>query len=281
MSKYKETILKSKQLDYSGNYKLADQIDSSLIKLAFESLKPISIINDYYEEIGKQKIESGFGRNSIRKSFIDWCNRNNYNYDDMTKRPVLKYLFEDQLWFKKLPAFTDKDRGFIPKPPKQQQPFKIITTQNPEERKKLFIDRFLDTAQLIAKQLNYKIPISVILGIMAFESGWATSNVAKTGNVFGLTGLEPLKQLTEYDVMAQFPLFLTGKKRYHDSQIFTLGRKYREKLNKQNLSQEQKEELIRKYIQRLKDAGYNSEPIPYVENVMRIIKENNFTQYDV
>jgi flagellum-specific peptidoglycan hydrolase FlgJ len=38
--------------------------------------------------------------------------------------------------------------------------------------------------------------------------------------------------------------------------------------------------MVQQYIQKLKDAGYNSEPLPYVKNVMNIIRQNNFTQYD-
>lgn len=282
MSKYSKITLKTLNLDISGNYNLADQIDQALIKIAAEYKKPLEIINEYYDQIGKYKIQEGYGRNTLRSSFISWCEKNNFNYDDMTKRPVLKYLFEDQEWFKNLPAFTNKDRGFIPKPPKQQQPWTTIEADTIEERKANFIKTFLPTAKLISKQTNYKIPTSVILGIMAFESGWTTSKKSKQGNVFGLTGTdEEFKTKTIYDVMSQLPLFLTGKKRYHDAKIFQLGTKYRQQLiQNRNLSQEQREELIENYIQRLKDAGYNSEPIPYVQQVMDIVRQNNFTQYD-
>lgn len=289
MSKYIRLASIINKLDKIGFYRLADKLESALIKLAADptepKLKPISMINDYYEEIGRNKIADGFGRNSLRDSFKLWCIKNNYNYDDMTRRPVLKYLFESQPWFKNLPAYTNKDRGFVSKPPRRNEPWRTINAPIDEQKKELFIKNYLDTAKLISRQTNYKIPVSVILGIMAFESGWTTSNKSKEGNVFGLTGLDEEfkrnKARTEYEVMSQLPLFLTGKKRYHDSQIFELGRRYKQKLKlNRSLSVAEKERLVQQYIQKLKDAGYNSEPIPYVQNVMNIIRQNNFTQYD-
>lgn len=289
MSKYYKITSIINNLDKVGLHKLADHLENLWLRIAAEpaepKLKPLSMINDYYNEIGRQKIADGFGRNSLRGSFIEWCKRNNYNYDDMTKRPVLKYLFESQSWFKSLPAYTNKDRGFVMKPPRRNQPWQTIKAPTIEEKKELFIKNYLDTAKLISRQTNYKIPVSVILGIMAFESGWTSSNKSKMGNVFGLTGLDEEfkrnKARTEYEVMAQLPLFLTGIKRYHDAQIFELGRRYKQQLKRnKNLSIGQREQMVQQYIQKLKDAGYNSEPLPYVQNVMNIIRQNNFTQYD-
>jgi uncharacterized FlgJ-related protein len=289
MSKYIKLASLINNLDRYGLYKLADHLESLWLKIAADpkevKLRPISMINDYYEEIGRQKINDGFGRNSLRDSFKEWCRIHNYNFDDMTRRPVLKYLFESQPWFKNLPAYTNKDRGFVMKPPKRDEPWRTINAPTDEEKKELFIKNYLDTAKLISRQTNYKIPVSVILGIMAFESGWTSSNKSKTGNVFGLTGLDEEfkrnKARTEYEVIAQLPLFLTGKKRYHDAQIFELGRRYKQQLKRnRNLTTQQKEQMVQNYIQKLKDAGYNSEPLPYVKNVMNIIRQNNFTQYD-
>lgn len=289
MFKYTKIALIINKLDKVGLHKLADHFENLWLKIAADptepKLKPLVMINDYYDEIGRQKILDGFGRNSLRDSFKQWCKRNNYNYDDMTKRPVLKYLFESQSWFKSLPAYTNKDRGFVMKPPRRNQPWQTINAPTDEQKKELFIENYLDTAKLISQQTNYKIPVSVILGIMAFESGWTSSNKSKTGNVFGLTGLDEEfkrnKARTEYEVMAQLPLFLTGKKRYHDAQIFELGRRYKQQLKRnRNISTQQKEQMVQQYIQKLKDAGYNSEPLPYVQNVMNIIRQNNFTQYD-